>query len=519
MNSDQRPDVVRNNTPSGGDGAATAPATGIVAGPPDEKEHAAHPPAAPMAPRKKALFGGLGLVALAAACYVGIPWLMLVFTTVSTDDAYVNSHVTLVAPRVRGQVKKVHVDDNYRVKKGQPLLELDREPYEVQVNIKQANLTTANAELEVATAQVHGLLAQARSNRFKLINAIQDVNRQIFQLQANVDALDKALPIRKNALEDFNRYTELMKTKGATTQQDLDLKLQNYLVAKAQVRQALQDVYQVRAGLGLETKQVNADDLTEAPKSLAKTPPNLDQTYSAVRQALADMLQSVTALGVYPKSYDALPREVVEDFLKLDPEGKENLDRIFAKIIEKAPTLQHARAKVLQAKSELADALLNLSYCQVRSEIDGVVTRRNVNEGNNLQAGQSVMAIRSLKEIWIDANFKETQLADLRIGHPVKIEVDMYGSRHEFQGRITGFTMGTGQTLALLPPQNATGNFVKIVQRLPVKVELNDYDPDQVPLFVGISATPYVYFRAPLIGNDPGKGKTLQTIQTQGEKQ
>ena len=110
-----------------------------------------------------------------------------------------------------------------------------------------------------------------------------------------------------------------------------------------------------------------------------------------------------------------------------------------------------------------------------------MVTGRNVNPGNNVQAGQSLMAVRSLTEIWIDANFKETQLADLRIGQRVRCEVDMYGSRKEFEGRITGFTMGTGQTLALLPPQNATGNFVKIVQRLPVRIELTDYDPDKAP--------------------------------------
>ena len=116
-----------------------------------------------------------------------------------------------------------------------------------------------------------------------------------------------------------------------------------------------------------------------------------------------------------------------------------------------------------------------------------MVTRRNVNPGNNVQAGQSLMAVRSLTEIWIDANFKETQLADLRIGQRVRCEVDMYGGRREFEGRITGFTMGTGQTLALLPPQNATGNFVKIVQRLPVRIELTDYDPDKAPLFVGLS--------------------------------
>ena len=141
-----------------------------------------------------------------------------------------------------------------------------------------------------------------------------------------------------------------------------------------------------------------------------------------------------------------------------------------------------------------------------------MVTSRNVNPGNNVQTGQSLMAVRSLTEIWIDANFKETQLADLRIGQRVRCEVDMYGSRREFEGRITGFTMGTGQTLALLPPQNATGNFVKIVQRLPVRIELTDYDPDKDPLFVGLSVTPYVYYKEPPTG--PHAGEVLQPSAT-----
>jgi HlyD family secretion protein len=106
------------------------------------------------------------------------------------------------------------------------------------------------------------------------------------------------------------------------------------------------------------------------------------------------------------------------------------------------------------------------------TEIDGVVTRRNVNPGNDVQVGQSLMAIRSLSEIWVDANFKETQLRDLRIGQAADLYVDMYGHRQVFNGRISGFTIGTGSTLALLPPQNATGNFVKIVQRLPVRIEI-----------------------------------------------
>ena len=139
------------------------------------------------------------------------------------------------------------------------------------------------------------------------------------------------------------------------------------------------------------------------------------------------------------------------------------------------------------------------------AEIDGVITRRNVNPGNNIVVGQSLMAIRSLTEIWIDANFKETQLADMRIGQSVDLDVDMYGSRQRFKGRISGFTMGTGSTLALLPAENATGNFVKVVQRLPVRIEVMDYDPEKLPLFIGLSVTPRVLIKEPATGPDAGK--------------
>ena len=138
-----------------------------------------------------------------------------------------------------------------------------------------------------------------------------------------------------------------------------------------------------------------------------------------------------------------------------------------------------------------------------------MVTRRNVNPGNDVQVGQGLMAVRSLSEIWIDANFKETQLRDLRIGQAADLYVDMYGDKQVFTGRITGFTMGTGSTLALLPAQNATGNFIKIVQRLPVRIELENYDPDKKPLFIGTSVVPYVDLNKPLSG--PNAGAYLQS--------
>jgi membrane fusion protein (multidrug efflux system) len=123
-------------------------------------------------------------------------------------------------------------------------------------------------------------------------------------------------------------------------------------------------------------------------------------------------------------------------------------------------------------------------------------------------AGEQLMALRSLTDIWVDANFKETQLRELRIGQPADLDVDMYGRRQRFRGRISGFTMGTGSTLALLPAENATGNFVKVVQRLPVRIDLINYNPDATPLFIGLSVTPYVHIYEKPIG--PNAGKFLQ---------
>jgi membrane fusion protein (multidrug efflux system) len=273
---------------------------------------------------------------------------------------------------------------------------------------------------------------------------------------------------------------------GGISKEELDLRRQTVKVSEAAVDQALEAVLASRVGLGLPAQPPQGHDLGEVPG-------DLDQNFSAIRQALGQLYRSVAMLGYAPPSWVLTPKQALEVFLKQDPEG--NLDRIFATLIPRAPAIKQAQSKLNQARRDLVLAELDLRHCDVKSEIDGVVTSRNVNPGNNVSAGQSLMAVRSVTEIWIDANFKETQLADLRIGHRVRCEVDMYGGRKEFEGRITGFTMGTGQTLSLLPPQNATGNYVKIVQRLPVRIELTNYDPDKLPLFVGLSVVPYVYYK------------------------
>ena len=352
----------------------------------------------------------------------------------------------------------------------------------------------------VAEDSARGDVAQTRSARFKLIRAIEDVDNQIAIIRARVATWEQSTAPLVLAQAEFDRAAHLMATKVVSAE-EYDQKHEALDVAKAQVKQALENIHEARVALGLPA---------EAPDggSLGDVPPNLDQTFSSVRQALADLLQNAAKLGVVTSSYNLTPKEAIDEFYKRDPGG--DIDRIYAALVQNAPDLKRSQASLLQAQRDLDQANLDLRYCTVVSEIDGVVTRRNVNPGNNVQVGQSLMAIRSLREIWVDANFKETQIRNLRIGQRVELELDMYGGKRTFEGRISGFTNGTGSTLSLLPAQNATGNFVKVVQRVPVRIDVINYDPDKAPLFVGLSVTPSVDLKTPPSG--PNAGNFLQQL-------
>ena len=444
--------------------------------------------------RRRMLLGALGLLVAAAAVWFGVPWVQTTLNTVSTDDAYVNGHVTFVAARVKGQVARVVVDDNYRVRKGDLLVQLDKEPFQIAVAVKKAAVDTATAELAVAKAKVRGIEAEAMSRRRALEHAMEDVDNQVALLRAKVAGVDKSKAELALAQVDFDRAAKLV-VSNDTPRSEYDRRQAILLAARADVVAALADVHQIRASLGLPPEPDGQD--------LGQVPPDLNQTFSSVLQAQAALIQSAAQLGVI-HSFDEGPSHMVEAFEK---EG--DVNATFDRLAADAPDIKQAEAKLEVAKRDLDQAELDLRYCDVLAEIDGVITRRNVNPGDNVQAGQSLMAIRSLNEIWVDANFKETQLGDLRIGQPVDLYVDMYGGRQVLRGRVSGFTMGTGSTLALLPAENATGNFIKVVQRLPVRIDLENYDPDKNPLFVGTSVVPYVLFKEPPTG--PDAGKLLQT--------
>jgi membrane fusion protein (multidrug efflux system) len=439
------------------------------------------------------LIGVLGALVLAGIVAWSIPWISQMLNTVSTDDAYVNGHVTFVAPRVSGQISRVLVDDNNRVRKGDLLAELDKEPFQVAVAEKRAAVDIANADLQAATAMVRGIEAQAWSARWKLQRAVEDVDDQIAHLHARIAALDKNKAALTLAQLDFDRAKQLV-ARGDVSRAEFDRRQADLSTANAGVVQALAEIRQVRASLGL----LPGSD-SDKGEDLGKVPGDLDETFSSVLGAQSELIQNAAQLGVV-HSYKETPKQMVEQF-----EKRGDIDRTFDQLAAEAPAVKQAEAKLESAKRDLAQAELDLRYCDIIAEIDGVVTRRNVNPGNYVQVGQNLMAVRSLGEIWVDANFKETELRDMRIGQAVDLYVDMYGGRQVFKGRVAGFTMGTGSTLALLPPQNATGNFVKVVQRLPVRIELEGYDPEQNTLFIGTSVVPYVYINKPPTGPDAGK--------------
>jgi membrane fusion protein (multidrug efflux system) len=478
--------------------APAAPASSRAVPPAEISDHSAAParPTPGRGRRKWFLLVG----ALAVAAVLGIvlyPRIRLALTTVSTDDAFVSSHATQVAPRIAESVVAVHVDDNDYVRKGDVLVELDPTMSEVRVREAKAAVTAAERSREQAAAKARSAAAQARANRFALASAITGVKNQAAELRAAVARWNEAKAAETLAQAEVARAEELLRRQAVTPEQ-ADVRRSEAAQARARTREAREEVRRLRAAL--EVPEVtNPDPTTE---ELSAVPEDQSQRHSSVLSALGTLAVNLADLGVPIPSYYDTPDQFISEVRKRAPDG--DIDKLIERDVAKAPAVVVAEAQVQQAKEQLAEAELSLSYCVVKAAIDGVVSNRNVNPGDRVAQGQRLMAIRSLKEVWIDCNFKETQLDPIRIGQPVDVTIDAYPGR-VFRGRVTGFSPGTGAATALLPAQNATGNFVKIVQRLPVRVDLVGDVPADTPLFAGLSAEPHVRVYDKATGPNAGR--------------
>ncbi|HVP62443.1 MAG TPA: HlyD family secretion protein [Myxococcaceae bacterium] len=347
----------------------------------------------------------------------------------STDDAQVEGRVVSVSPRVSGQVAKVLIIDNQSVKQGDLLVQIDTKDLDAKLASARADLESARAGL--ASAQVNlrltqvnadASLRQARGGLTQATSSVQATRSALAQARAEVQAAEAA---DRLAQSDWARAQDLARA-DAIARADLDAR-------RARSEQASASLEQARA-------------------KLASTEANLASSGGGVATAQGRLAAAETA-----------PDQV--------------------KAAEVA--VQAAQARVDQAQAAYDLAALNRSYAEVRAPVDGVVSRRTVEQGQLVSPDRPMLALVPLQDVWVVANFKEDQIGEMRPGQKVTVRVDTYG-RRDFQGHVESLAGASGARFALLPPDNASGNFVKVVQRVPVLVRL-DQAPG-VPLRPGMSA-------------------------------
>ena len=368
----------------------------------------------------------------------------------STDDAQIDAHVVPMAPRIGGTVLKVAVEDNQLVEAGTVLLEIDPRDYQVAVDKARAELADAEAAAIAAQSNVPITSTTATSN-------VGTAQSSVEQARSGVEAASREIEVAKARLVAAQARLREAEANAARTARDVE-RLRG-LLAKDEVSQQQFDAAVSAADGAKAGADTVRAQITEAEAGIRMAESRQVQATAGEQQARAALQGAQTA----PEQVTAMRARA-----------------------------SSAQARVEQAKASLAQAELNLQYTVVKAPAKGIVSRKSVNPGQVVQAGQPLMAIVQIDEVWITANFKETQLEKMRAGQRVTVDVDAIGGK-DLTGHIDSIAAATGARFSLLPPENATGNFVKVVQRVPVKIVLEPgQDPEHL-LRPGMSVTPTVY--------------------------
>jgi membrane fusion protein (multidrug efflux system) len=391
-------------------------------------------------PKIRRLLLGGGAVVLAA-----IVGLFIYFhNRETTDDAQVDGHITPMASKVYGRVQQVLVDDNQAVKAGQVLVKIDPRDYQAALDQAKAALALAESEARSAGVDVPKTredVASGNSNAdAQLTGAQADIAKaqatyeqsqtaDLAYAQANVE---KSQANAELAKADLARYLPLME-KGEISKQQYDAAKANADASASALQADLQKQAQAQRNVAVAKAQL------DAAKARA------DQARAGVASARADVKQ----------------------------------------VSMKAADAQAKLAKVEQARAQLEAAQLNLSYTEITAPVDGLATHKQVEPGQIVQAGQGLLVVVPLQNVWVTANFKETQLKKMKPGQKAEVKVDTYGKT--FSGRVDSIAGATGSVLSLLPPENATGNYVKVVQRIPVKIVLDPIPSEKAVLRPGMN--------------------------------
>jgi len=377
------------------------------------------------------------LMVIAGSVYAG----RNAFTYVSTDDAQVSGHIMPLSSRISGQVAEVHFEQGQMVRAGDVLVVIDPKDYKVAADQAAASLADAKASALASKLNVPITAATAFS-------ALDSAQAAVKNAEAGVAAAEQNLQADKAAL---------VQAQANAARTDSDLARYEQLVKK-------EDISRQQYDAAVSAARANQAAVQTAQAVVAAAQAALTQAQGRLQQAKADLRNAQTA-----------PQQASLSHAKADS----------------------AESQVLVRQAQLEQAQLNLGYTVIRSPVSGIVGKRSVEVGQNVSAGQELVDVVPLDDIWVTANFKETQLAHMKPGQPAEIKLDAYGRK--WQGHISNLGGGTGSVFSLLPPENATGNYVKVVQRVPVRIDFDrpnsqNFNADGI-LKPGLSVEPEVKIR------------------------
>jgi len=398
-----------------------------------------------MSTRSRIIIAVVAVVIIAAGA-----WFWSTRGKESTDDAQVEAHVTPIASRVGGTVQAAAVADNQRVTAGAVLVQID--PRDFQLAVEKARAELADAEAAAAASQANVPIVTATAS-----GGISTARGGIAQAQAGITESEQAVlgaRSREATAQARVREAEANATKAAKDVERLKPLLDKDEISQQQYDSAVAAANVARATVDSATAQER------------EAQAGIQAAESRVKQAQATREQASAQL----QTADTAPQQVAATKARAAA----------------------AEARVMQLRAAVKQAELNLEYATVKAPTGGVVSRKTVEPGQVIQPGQPLMTIVSLDPVWITANFKETQLEDMRPGQRVTVKVDAYGGT-TLTGKIESIAAATGARFSLLPPENATGNFVKVVQRVPVKIVLDEGQDAQRILRPGMSVTPTVH--------------------------
>ncbi len=367
----------------------------------------------------------------------------------TTDDAQVDGHIDAISARISGNVVEVLATDEKYVKAGDVLVRIDPKDYETALAKAEADLADAEAAFETSRIDIPitnintaSQLKTANSGRADSVASLNGAERQLAAAQARAETAN----------------AQMREAQANLSKADDDVRRYKLLVDKDEIARQQYDTAVSAAAAARATLDARTAAVREAEQNIVVAQSAIDQARSRIVQAEASIESAMTA-----------PRQVAVSETRA----------------------KSALAQVVQRRALVQQAKLNLSYCTVVAPVTGIVGKKTVELGENVSPGEQLMAVVPLDDVWITANFKETQLGRMNPGQRVRFSVDAYD--REYTGRVEAIGGASGSRFSLLPPENATGNYVKVVQRVPVRIDLDPGQNDDHRLRPGLSVDPRVY--------------------------